>query len=101
MILFTDNPPLTKFDMAQQKIDKVKVVLVENIEAVVKRYGQIEITLDETQSLKDTSAAFATSSKRVKQTAQCQLYKTYAIGVGVLLVIIGIIVAMICINGSC
>ena len=87
--------------MAQQKIDKVKVVLVENIEAVVKRYGQIEITLDETQSLKDTSAAFATSSKRVKQTAQCQLYKTYAIGVAVFLVIIGIIVAIICISGKC
>jgi len=50
--LYTTNPPRTKFDQAQGKIDEVKMVLIDNIEAVVKRHGQIEITLDETESLK-------------------------------------------------
>ena len=45
------------------------MVLIDNIEAVVKRHGQIDITLDETESLKDSSRQFATNSKSVKSVS--------------------------------
>jgi len=99
--LYTTNPPRTKFDQAQGKIDEVKMVLIDNIEAVVKRHGQIEITLDETESLKETSRQFSSSSQRVKQQAQCQLYRTYAIAALVILLILGVLIGMICLTAKC
>ena len=83
------------------KIDDVKMVLIDNIEAVVKRHGQIEITLDETESLKETSKQFSASSQRVKRQAECQLYRTYAIAAVIVLIVIGIIIGMICMSASC
>ena len=64
---FTSNPPSSKFDAAKSKIDQVKMVLIENIEAVVERHGQIDITLTETEALKENSKQFAARSTEVKQ----------------------------------
>jgi len=99
--IFTTNPPKTKFDQVQSKQNEIKEVLINNIEAVVKRHGQIEITLDGTETLKETSRQFSQSSRKVKQTAQCQLYKSYAIFAGIALVCIGLVIVVICVAAKC
>jgi hypothetical protein len=101
VIEFTDHPPHTSFDAVREKQEQIKDVLIDNIEQVVKRHGQIEITLDQTESLKETSQKFSDSSKKVKQRAVCELYKSYAIAAGVAIVLIGIIVIIICVTAKC
>merc|ERR1711865_806155 len=98
---FTLDPPKTKFDQVQDKQNEIKEVLINNIESVVKRHGQIEITLDGTETLKETSRQFSQSSRKVKQTAQCQLYKSYAIFALIALVLIGVVVIVICVAAKC
>lgn len=98
---YTNNPPKSKFDRVQDKQNEIKEVLIQNIEAVVKRHGQIEITLDGTESLKETSRQFSQSSRKVKQTAQCQLYKSYALFACVVIVLIGVIILIICVTAKC
>jgi len=85
----------------EDKQNKIKEVLIHNIEVVVARHGQIEIALDGTEDLKKTSEDFRRGSKKMKQTAQCQLYKSYAVFAGVALVLIGIIVLVICVSAKC
>merc|ERR1711907_43751 len=101
VIEFTEHPPHTSFDAVREKQEQIKDVLIDNIEQVVKRHGQIEITLDQTESPKETSQKFSDSSKKVKQRAICELYKLYAIAAVVALVIIGIIIIIICVTIKC
>merc|ERR1711988_149588 len=101
VIRYTKDPPKTKFDLVADKQNQIKEVLTNNIEAVVKRHGQIEITLDQTESLKETSRQFSASSKKVKQTAQYQLYKQYASFAAVILCGVGILIIVICVAAKC
>jgi hypothetical protein len=98
---FTKNPPSNKFDAAKNKISEVKMVLIENIEAVVERHGQIDITLNETEALKENSKQFAVRSTEVKKAAQWELWKTRLMWICVVLVIIGILIGIICAQAGC
>lgn len=98
---YSTNPPKSKFDEVIAKQDQVKDQVIDNIEAVVKRHKEIEITLYQTESLKETSIAFTNSSKQVRKTAQCKLYKQYAIFAAVVLVVIGVLVLIICLSAKC
>merc|ERR1711998_755797 len=90
---FTLNPPKTKFDKVQDKQNQINDVL--------KRHGQIEVTLDGSQELLATSEQFKDSSRKVKQVARCQLYKSYLIFACVALVLIGVIAIIICVAAKC
>lgn len=98
---YSTNPPKTKFDAVIAKQDQVKDQVIDNIEAVVKRHKEIEITLDQTESLKETSINFNNSSKQVRKTAQCKLYQQYAIFAGVAIVLLGILIIVICVSAKC
>lgn len=98
---YSTNPPKSKFDEVIAKQDQVKDQVIDNIEAVVKRHKEIEITLYQTESLKETSIAFTNSSKQVRKTAQCKMYKQYAIFAAVVLVVIGVLVLIICLSAKC
>lgn len=98
---FTLNPPKTKFDKVQDKQNQIKDVLIDNMDAVLKRHGQIEVTLDGSQELLATSEQFKDSSRKVKQVARCQLYKSYLIFACVALVLIGVIAIIICVAAKC
>lgn len=98
---YNNDPPPTKFDAVHTKQNEIKEVLISNIEALVLRHEQIEITLDQTESLKATSKQFGQSAKKVKQTAQCQQYKTYAIAAAIVVCLIGVLVIIICVMAKC
>merc|ERR1711934_605288 len=99
---FTINPPSnSKFDAVREKQDQVKLVLIDNIDEVMKRHGLIEINLDQTESLKQVSATFQQGAKSVRQKAQCQQYKLYGSVAAGVLVLIGILVIVICVSAKC
>jgi len=98
---YNTDPPKSKFDAVKNKQDEIKTVLIDNIEALVQRHEQIEITLDQTESLKATSKQFGQSAKKVKQTAQCQQYKTYAIAAAIVVCLLGVLIIIICVMARC
>jgi hypothetical protein len=101
MRVYTDTPPVTKIDAVKAKQDQVKEVMIDTIEASIKRHGQIEVNLTQTESLKETSKQFQTKSKDMKRTAQCQLYKQYACFAAIALVIVGVLIIVICVAAKC
>jgi len=98
---YTENPPQNKVDKVKEKQEAVKQVLIEDIEAAVKRHGQIEIVLEGTEDLAQESERFKTSSSQVRRTVQCQLYKTYAMIAAITIVIIAVLIGIICAAAGC
>jgi len=98
---FTDHPPQNKFDAVKAKQEQVKQVIIEDIEEAVKRHGQIEHVLEATDDLRDESQRFQSASKQVKRTAQCQLYKTYAMIAGVIIIVLAVLIIIICVAVGC
>merc|ERR1712178_383064 len=94
---YTTNPPEDKFDKVKKEQEKVKQVLIDDIEEAVKRHGKIELVLENTESLKEESQKFQTASRGVRRAAQCQLYKTYACIAGIVILVIGVLIIIICV----
>merc|ERR1711907_2406 len=99
---YTLSPPTSaKFAAVREKQDQVKLVLIDNIDEMMKRHGLIESNLEQTESLKDCSTQFAKGAKTVRKKAEWERCKMYGCIAAIVVVILAILVIVICVSIKC
>merc|ERR1719231_301937 len=93
---YTENPENKKFQAAQEKIGSVKNVLIQNIEVILERHEKIEVLVDATDQLKETSGVFLEGAKRIKQRACCKNVKMWICISVVSVIILAALLLVIC-----
>ena len=92
------------FALVNEKIDSVKNIMVENIDRVLERGERIELLVDKTDRLLEQSFKFEKASKSLKRDIWWRSVRNKCIILGIVLIILGFIVAMVCglsLKGKC
>jgi len=65
MQTFQDNPPVDPVKQAQEEINGVKKIMVQNVEAILSRGERIELLVDKTDDLSHQAKAFRKRSQGI------------------------------------
>ena len=70
MYTYNTNPPTDALARAQNELDQVKNIMVQNVEQILSRGERIELLVDKT----DTMASQATAFRRGARTVRRQMW---------------------------
>ncbi|KAJ6241573.1 vesicle-associated membrane protein [Anaeramoeba flamelloides] len=96
MIYYSTNKNADKLTKVQSEVDKVKDVMVQNIEKVIDRGEKLDILVDKAENFNEQAFQFKRSSKKLKWRMFYKNLKLMIILSIVLLLIIYFIIAGIC-----
>merc|ERR1711907_625881 len=93
---FTAKPPVNaKTAAVMEQLDKVKDTVVQNLDEAMKRHGAIEIVMENSSTLVESSTEFAKGARSAKRKAQWNRIKFWIcvavavlLGIGVLALVI-------------
>jgi len=88
MDYYSNNPNADKITKVRSEIDKVKTVMVQNIEKVLERGERIELLVDKTENLNQTAVQFKKKSTQVKRRMWWKNVRVLVILIIVILVIV-------------
>ncbi|KAJ8254888.1 hypothetical protein GJAV_G00198480 [Gymnothorax javanicus] len=92
----TDPQPTDRVTETQTQVDDLKGIMVRNIDLVAQRGEKLELLIDKTENLVDTSISFRTSSRNLSQAMCVKNLKLTVILVSVSIVMLYIIVSAAC-----
>lgn len=86
----------SKTAAVQADLNATKDTMVQNIEKVLERGEKIELLVDKTDSLSKQSNNFRGGAKSLKRAVRCQAYKTRALMVFGILVLLWLVSSFFC-----
>ncbi|XP_012987685.3 vesicle-associated membrane protein 7 [Esox lucius] len=90
------SPPTDRLTEAQLQVDDLKGIMVRNIDLVAQRGEKLELLIDKTENLVDSSVSFKTTSRNLARAMCMKNLKLTVIVVTVSLVVLYIIVSAAC-----
>lgn len=96
IVTYSTNPNVDKINTIQSDINKVKDVMIENIEQVLKRGEKIDEVLSKTDQMRDAAQTFRIGSRKVKWAMWSKNVKLIVILIAVIAAIIFVIILAAC-----
>jgi len=96
MEYFSFDPNSDKISAVRKQIDDTKSIMVENIEKILDRGERIELLVDKTENLQQSSVRFKTFSKKLKYAMCWKNVKLIIAIVLAVMVLIWLIASFIC-----
>ena len=87
-------------DQIHEQLDQVKQITIDNIEKVIERGEHIDMLVEGTERLQQSSHNFHRQSKRLARKMCYRKYRCYAIITAVVILGIYVLAWMICGNGT-
>ena len=92
----SENKSLDKVMETQAQVDELKGIMVRNIDLVAQRGERLELLIDKTENLVDSSVTFKTTSRNLARAMCMKNIKLTIIIIIVSIVFIYIIVSLLC-----
>ncbi|XP_029390466.1 vesicle-associated membrane protein 7 isoform X3 [Mus pahari] len=92
----SENTSLDKVMETQAQVDELKGIMVRNIDLVAQRGERLELLIDKTENLVDSSVTFKTTSRNLARAMCMKNIKLTIIIIIVSIVFIYIIVSPLC-----
>ncbi|XP_057352716.1 vesicle-associated membrane protein 7-like, partial [Manis pentadactyla] len=92
----SENKGLNKVMDTQAQVDELKGIMVRNIDLVAQRGERLELLIDKTENLMDSSGTFKTTSRNLARAMCMKNLKLTIIVIIVSVVFIYIIVSPLC-----
>ncbi|KAD3068512.1 hypothetical protein R6Q59_017475 [Mikania micrantha] len=92
---------ISKLSKVKAQVTEVKGVMMENIEAVLERGGNIDILVDKTQNLRNEAEGFKRGGDQLRRKMWLQNMKIKLIVLGIIIALIFIIVISACGGFNC
>ncbi|KAF8108797.1 hypothetical protein N665_0104s0112 [Sinapis alba] len=97
-----DHPDeISKLAKVKAQVSEVKGVMIENIEKVIERDGQIEILVEKTDYLRSEAKGYKTNADQVKRKMWFQNMKIKLIFLAIIIALILIIILSVCGGFNC
>ena len=93
---YFNGPSADTFAQVNHKLDDVKNVMVANIESILERGEKLELLVDKTEQLQQSSFQFMRSSRKLKNAMWWRRCQIYLLIFFVVALIIWIITAVVC-----
>ncbi|KAL0974381.1 hypothetical protein UPYG_G00219690 [Umbra pygmaea] len=90
------SPPADHLTETQMQVDDLKGIMVRNIDLVAQRGEKLELLIDKTENLVDSSVSFKTTSRNLARAMCMKNLKLTIIVIVVSLVVLYIIVTAAC-----
>ena len=99
------NSPSTEYqlqniDPIKRQLDEVKQITANNIERVLERGDKIDVLVDNSEKLQNSSVQFHRNAKRLKRSMCYRKLKLYIFIIGIVSLIIYIFAAISCGNAK-
>ena len=94
------NYELQHIEPIKQKLEEVKQITVDNIDRVLERGEKIDLLVDSSNRLHNSSVLFYKSSNKLKKKMYCKKIKCYVFFFTISSLGIYILAAMICGNAT-
>lgn len=86
MYTYNTNPPTDELARAQNELDQVKNIMVQNVEQILSRGERIELLVDKTDNMASQATAFRRGARTVRRQMWWKNKRVVALGVLVALV---------------
>lgn len=86
MYTYNTNPPTDELARAQNELDQVKNIMVQNVEQILSRGERIELLVDKTDTMANQATAFRRGARTVRRQMWWKNKRVVALGVLVALV---------------
>lgn len=96
MEYFSSNPNADTLTRVRGEMNEVRTVMVENIEKILERGDRIELLVDKTSTIQDSSFHFKKQSRRLRQALWMKNAKLLASLTCLIVVLLYIIIALCC-----
>mmetsp|Transcript_1545 Transcript_1545/g.2959 ORF Transcript_1545/g.2959 Transcript_1545/m.2959 type:complete len:198 (+) Transcript_1545:523-1116(+) len=96
MNFFNHDPSSDRITQVKNELSEVKDVMVESIERVMERGERIELLVDKTDRLNQTSFKFEKSSRNLKNAMYYRKMRSYLIGFAVVICVLFIASVALC-----
>jgi len=99
---FTENPPVNiKLQQVYEGLEATKQVVMKNVQEAIDRHGKISIINEEADELSSQSRKFQKNAKSLKNAYCCANAKWYICIAAVVVILIGVMIAVICVTAKC
>ncbi|EIM83727.1 VAMP/synaptobrevin-like protein [Stereum hirsutum FP-91666 SS1] len=96
MYTYNTNPPTDELARAQNELDQVKNIMVQNVEQILSRGERIELLVDKTDNMASQATAFRRGARTVRRQMWWKNKRVVALGVLVALVLVWVLAAQFC-----
>ncbi|KAJ9699553.1 hypothetical protein PVL29_008240 [Vitis rotundifolia] len=96
MEFFSSNPSADTLNRVRGEVGEIRTIMVENIEKILERGDRIELLVDKTATMQDSSFHFKKQSKRLRRALWMKNAKLLALLTCLIVVLLYIIIAACC-----
>jgi vesicle-associated membrane protein 7 len=96
MEYFSKDPSVDKITVVRSQIEKVKGIMMENIEALIERSEKIGLLVEKTNQMQTDSLNFKEKSVKVKRKMWWKNFKLWIVIVVLLIILAWLIASAIC-----
>jgi len=92
---FNNSPPETASDKVKKKIESVKVQTTNNLEKAIRRYPIIQVTVDDTEHMREDAEAFHDRAGDVSDVTWWKLQQSRVVLIVTVIVLIAVIALVV------
>ncbi|WZZ31237.1 hypothetical protein YC2023_014638 [Brassica napus] len=96
MEFFSSNPSVDTLNRVRGEVSEIRSVMVDNIEKIMERGDRIELLVDKTATMQDSSFHFRKQSKRLRRALWMKNAKLLVLLTCVIVLVLYIIIASFC-----
>lgn len=96
MEFFSSNPSADTLSRVQGEVGEIRTIMVDNIDKILERGDRIELLVDKTATMQDSSFHFRKQSKRLRRALWTKNAKLLAMLTGLIVLLLYLLIATIC-----
>ncbi|KAJ4908000.1 Vesicle-associated membrane protein 714 [Raphanus sativus] len=96
MEFFSSNPSADALNRVRGEVSEIRSVMVENIEKIMERGDRIELLVDKTATMQDSSFHFRKQSKRLRRALWMKNAKLLVVLTCLIVLVLYILIAFFC-----
>ncbi|KAK2380072.1 hypothetical protein P8452_36388 [Trifolium repens] len=96
MEFFSSNPSVDTLNRVRGEVGEIRTIMVDNIEKVLERGDRIELLVDKTATMQDSSFHFRKQSKRLRRALWMKNFKLLALLTCLIVLLLYFLIAACC-----
>ncbi|XP_026440007.1 vesicle-associated membrane protein 714-like [Papaver somniferum] len=96
MEFFSSNPSADALDHVRGEVEEVRTIMVDNIDKILDRGDRVELLVDKTATMQDSTFHFRKQSRRLRRALWMKNVKLLAMLTGVIIFVLYLIIAACC-----
>ncbi|KEH29832.1 putative Longin-like domain-containing protein [Medicago truncatula] len=96
MEFFSSNPSVDALNRVRGEVGEIRTIMVDNIEKILERGDRIELLVDKTATMQDSSFHFRKQSKRLRRALWMKNFKLLALLTCLIVLLLYFLIAACC-----